>query len=586
MSRIDHIIVKSSPSDEGSVAYLHDNEAVSFAEAQTLTDAQKTRVRENIGALSENDISDLENDVSDLKSHIGYLRVGDRVFTQADLVQGSYNSSGAVTTNTARIRTKGFIRVNKGEKIVFKKGSNATEMLIGYFTTANVYESDSAWFGNITIEATSDKNLIFVFRKTSSSQTIAPSDYDADTKIVYPTTQYEESVGTKVEQTTIGIDNLMADLPDIPFTYTETSSSNQVTLFSSYNRGTYYADLKTGKYYLSIIKFDIKADDTSTVGTVRLVPTKKGTSGTEPMTTISRKDVSMASAPKGSSQYVYNLGTVSENLSVFYKLVSYSSGTTSRYYDDIITAVVCLEFDTQTEAENFIAQHISETTQDGWRTAIDLIARENIKTKNTILSQNPYTGKTCVVIGDSLSASYYDMWCSYFQEKTDITLTNQSVGGTSVAVRSGRTDSFVERVQGITSDYDLWIVFGGMNDKDSVTIGDMSSTDTSTFYGAYKAIINNIQSRSNHPIMIMIAPYHNVDAIVPYIEAVREIAKFYGIPLVDLAKISGVNPSTRSIYTRDWTHPNQLLCDRLRPQITRELCEKIVFPESTNPMPN
>ena len=392
-----------------------------------------------------------------------------------------------------------------------------------------------------------------------------------------------DNVMDVIESISTLYENSAKDMPSLP-THIEldTSSGTATILNTVYSNGLFYVDLESGKYYLNIIKLFINASDTSTTGTLRLVITEKDTTNVEPLTVDSRKDLYLASAPKNSEQYIYNIGSVASDVSVYYKAVSYSSGSDPRHYDITFTDIITLEFDTLAEATAFIGAHHNEITQNGWGSAIDRISRKSL----SILSDLPFTGKTCCVLGDSLSASYYDMWCSYFASETGISLTNHSAGGTSIAVRAGRTDSFVERLASITDTFDLFVVFGGMNDKDGVPIGDMTSTATTTFYGAYKAIINDIQSRANHPIMIMVTPYHNVDAIVPYIEAIRDIATFYGIPLVDIAKISGVNPSTRSIYTRDWTHPNQLLCDRIRPQITRELVHKIVFPRTTPAMPN
>lgn len=58
MAYVDHISVDGAQYD------IQDKEAVSFAQNQTLTDAQQEQARANIGAGSAADVSDLKTDLS------------------------------------------------------------------------------------------------------------------------------------------------------------------------------------------------------------------------------------------------------------------------------------------------------------------------------------------------------------------------------------------------------------------------------------------------------------------------------------------------------------------------------------------
>ena len=187
----------------------------------------------------------------------------------------------------------------------------------------------------------------------------------------------------------------------LPYTKTSTTSADQVTLMDTSSAsvvGDVYADLVAGKVYLTVIKFHIGSDDGSTAGTVRIVPTKKNTPSDEPVTMLKRQDVSLATAPKDTDQYIYQIGSVSADVSVYYKVVSYSSGTTSRTYNITFNSVTVLEFDTQDEALAFVTAQIDNINQAGWASAIDLVARKEI---TDMIGE---TSKVVDCLGDSHTA--------------------------------------------------------------------------------------------------------------------------------------------------------------------------------------
>ena len=544
------------------------------AAAEEQMDAIEAKGEETLESIPNN-YSALSNSVTELKNTVSRIKhPADNVVIELVYTQGGYyQGANDLFVENASWGYTDLIPCEPNKTYYI---NTATTQYFCFYDSEKTFIS-----GTGAVSATAPSNAAFIrlsvysTRQNESILTVGSAYSSQVEKIENETADLKNAI-TSVE-------NLAAGMSNLPFEKEETVSANQFTLLNSYSvDSTCYTPMSTSKYYLTIVKMYVYSDDTSTQGTARIVLTKKNTSNTEPATVVSRQDIDMSTAAKDMAYYAWNISTVSENVEVYYKLVSYSSGTASRKYHVRFDLVAMFEFTTEAEANAFILNRMKETSQTGWVSAIDLDARNRVN----ILSQTPYTGINCCVIGDSLSSGYYDMWCTYFSEKTGITLDNQSIGGTSIAVRDGRSDSFVERLSSITGTYDVFIVFGGMNDKDGVPIGDLTSTSTSTFYGAYKTILADLQARSNHPQVIMIAPYYNVDAILQYIEAIRTIADHYGGPLVDLAAISGVNPNTRSTYTQDWTHPNQLLCDRIRPQITRELISKIIIPEVTTPMPH
>ncbi len=130
---------------------------------------------------------------------------------------------------------------------------------------------------------------------------------------------------------------------------------------------------------------------------------------------------------------------------------------------------------------------------------------------------------------------------------------------------SSRVDS-MENADGI-------VVFGGVNDFGSgdAPIGTFSDKTTDTFYGACHDLYSKlIEKYYGKPIVIM-TPLHFIDenilktkhgvevTLKTYVDIIREVAEFYSLPVCDLFKNSGIQPSidvVRKTFMPDGLHPN------------------------------
>lgn len=204
-------------------------------------------------------------------------------------------------------------------------------------------------------------------------------------------------------------------------------------------------------------------------------------------------------------------------------------------------------------------------------------------------------GKTWGAIGDSLTATYFDVYVSYVQDGIGIIPTNYGIGGTCVAniATADATPSFVDRVCGLngqpgyTDSFDLWTVFGGTNDIiKNVPLGSIDDLTDSTFYGAYNLIIQHLLDLPNHPTVALITPYNMPQSSDKnYVEAVVALGEKYGLPVLNLFTLSGINDFTRSYYLRDGVHPTQAGADKLRP-IILEWFQNLRISETTPAMPH
>lgn len=79
--------------------------------------------------------------------------------------------------------------------------------------------------------------------------------------------------------------------------------------------------------------------------------------------------------------------------------------------------------------------------------------------------------------------------------------------GSRVAIKADRSDSFVERLDGIDNAADIYIVFGGVNDfSRNVPLGELGSTDVHEFYGALDYLIRTITARSPQAKLVFMTP--------------------------------------------------------------------------------
>ena len=146
-----------------------------------LITAEKLNNIEGGIVANESDVADLNNAIDDLNSTFDNELV--MPTAEHSIIQGTYNSSGAVVSNSARIRVDGFIQVKKGETIKFTAGTNTTGMLVGMFNTNKVYQGETWYADGASVEIIYDGYIILVFRKDTNNTAITPEEYDATTQI-------------------------------------------------------------------------------------------------------------------------------------------------------------------------------------------------------------------------------------------------------------------------------------------------------------------------------------------------------------------------------------------------------------------
>ena len=201
--------------------------------------------------------------------------------------------------------------------------------------------------------------------------------------------------------------------------------------------------------------------------------------------------------------------------------------------------------------------------------------------------------KKIVVLGDSITAQ--GRFTSALAEVSGCVVDNSfGISGTTI---SSIQNSFIDRIPSMPTDVDYVLVFGGVNDWQlGVTLGQFSDgvSDTSKFYGACHTMMNELTNKYrngtiNIPILWMtpchaqfqgatmggieyppkleysvtssglVANSYGGGTLEDYVTAIREVAEFYSVEVVDTYSESGLAPlqnSNRTKFFTDGLHPN------------------------------
>ena len=176
------------------------------------------------------------------------------------------------------------------------------------------------------------------------------------------------------------------------------------------------------------------------------------------------------------------------------------------------------------------------------------------------------------------------------------------LGGADVACRGVRGScmaegvsdyaSFVERLASLDADGDVYVLFGGVNDFCfGSALGEMGSTDPHDFYGALDVLVRGIVARSPEARLVMMTPCKtsgkpeygfpgsfeaNAQGLTQqaYVDAIRNVADHYGVPVIDLYSSCGISPflpEHRELYMPDGLHFSPAGYERLAHRIAAGL---------------
>ncbi len=200
--------------------------------------------------------------------------------------------------------------------------------------------------------------------------------------------------------------------------------------------------------------------------------------------------------------------------------------------------------------------------------------------------------KKIACLGDSITeGNAADITCNYtyhLQNMTGAEVINFGVAATRIATRliphetPSWNDSFLRRAERMTGEYDVILIFGGTNDyarANPTPLGDATSTDEHTFYGALKLLYDKVIAAHPEAVVVAVTPLHREKEkgyglegleLLDYVNAVREVASLFSVPVVDLWNNSGIqaqNVQAMNAYLCDGLHPTSKGAERIAERI-------------------
>ena len=196
-------------------------------------------------------------------------------------------------------------------------------------------------------------------------------------------------------------------------------------------------------------------------------------------------------------------------------------------------------------------------------------------------------GKKVLFLGDSITegvgvSCIENTYWNVFGRNTGAIVKGYGISGTRIAPQraperegaESMAQYFGSRVEGMDPDADVIVVFGGTNDfgHGDAPLGSMADREETSFCGALHCLCRKLLAKYPTAEIVVMTPLHrggeedpinnfglrNVTNLAGYVRAIREVAEFYAIPVLDLYRMGGITPEItvmRETYMPDWLHP-------------------------------
>lgn len=203
-------------------------------------------------------------------------------------------------------------------------------------------------------------------------------------------------------------------------------------------------------------------------------------------------------------------------------------------------------------------------------------------------------GKRIAFLGDSITEGHgttspeHIFW-NILARKTGAESFGYGIGGTRIAPSRKPSPEprwdlyFASRVEEMIPDADIVVVFGGTNDfgHSDAAFGRMEDRTEDTFYGSVHVLLQKLLEKYPESQIVVMTPLHRLSEscydynemglrcaadLETYVNAIMEVAAYYGIPVLDLFRTSGIQPKVPAIRERfmpDGLHPSDAGHERI-----------------------
>lgn len=479
-------------------------------------------------AQARSDITALNGSLQDIEDEV---RSGtESIFTDLSLWNRGYiDASGTLVNNVRTLSPSSApIKLDKGKTVHINTGSLVCWLgIFKYNEDTQTYsrtQNTSGFSGDFSVVSNSDNYYYTLTFKFDPQGSITPSDFDGR---IYEVLEWR-----------LQVDNCISQVDALPDTNGLVYAYNDL---SAWNNGYFGSDgiVASSPSIITPISEPIKmlAGDTLVINPDALV-------------------LKVAT---------YN----------------YLNGRYTRQSSTDYTEITTITFDTETYITFQFSKNPSGAVtpseftgyikaQTTWLNKIHDNTARIVMLENASASGNYLSGKKLVACGDSITAAanpsggHFDSYAKLTAMRNGMEFEVNAVSGSTMTNVTGKNPFCVDRYQQIPEDADYITIWFGYNDGAYAQVGTINDTEDTTFYGAYKKVLDYLVSQY---------PTKKIGIIVPYMSdttfqvAVRNISEMYGIPCLDLPNgnqcscvwgdANSVQTARKSALTYDNTHPNQ-----------------------------
>lgn len=247
---------------------------------------------------------------------------------------------------------------------------------------------------------------------------------------------------------------------------------------------------------------------------------------------------------------------------------------TNAVFDNILVIDLTATYGSKYEPSVEDISELMDTFENRWFDgSANLFNAKNISNQlNKIIkkqNENNYKDKKVLVIGDSISTDAYGnykKWVTNLIDEgffTQENVINSSQHATGFVATTPGNMNFINRIENIQNKntFDCVIVFGGINDfLQDVPMGETGGDKTTQFIPAVDYFFDYLVNNFTQARIIVLSPlktyriYPNLagNKQEVYIDYIKEVAKRYCLPILNLTDESGFCPFIES-FKQKWT---------------------------------